>query len=156
MHQLDAIDRRLLRVLHESGRTSDVQLGDAINLSAPATARRRKMLEDQGTIAGYSANIDIAKLGYSVTVMVSVELISQAEESLTEFEAAVIRLPSITFCSFVSGDVDFIMILNVQSFADYDRVYRGELSTLPNVARIRSSFVLREVMRRNAPPIIFA
>jgi DNA-binding Lrp family transcriptional regulator len=46
-------------------------------------------------------------------------------------------------------------MLNVESFEDYDRVYRRELSTLPHVARIRSSFVLREVTRRSTPPVVF-
>ena len=46
-------------------------------------------------------------------------------------------------------------MLNVASFEDYDRVYRRELSILPHVAKIRSSFVMREVARRGTPPIVF-
>ena len=58
------------------------------------------------------------------------------------------------FCAFVSGDTDFLMILNVQSLEDYDMIYRKELSVLPHVARIRSSFVLREVANRQIAPAI--
>ena len=46
--------------------------------------------------------------------------------------------PSVTFCSFVSGDTDFLMMVHVRSFTDYDRVYRSELATLPHVAKILS------------------
>ena len=46
-------------------------------------------------------------------------------------------------------------MIHVNSFDDYDRIYRKELSSLPHVAKIRSSFVLREVARRVTPPVVF-
>jgi DNA-binding Lrp family transcriptional regulator len=150
---VDATDYRILRELVHDGRASDVALGERIHLSSTATARRRKILEEDGVIAGYTAKLDMTKLGFSITVMVSIELNSQAEQVLNEFESAVIRCPSMSFCSFVSGEVDFIMIVHVRSFDDYDRVYRKELSTLPHVARIRSSFLMREVAQRSVAPI---
>lgn len=150
---VDPTDYRILRELVRDGRASDVTLGERIHLSSTATARRRKILEEDGVIAGYTAKLDMAKLGFSITAMVSIELSSQAEQVLNEFESAVIRCPSMSFCSFVSGEVDFIMIVHVRSFDDYDRVYRRELSTLPHVARIRSSFLMREVAQRLVPPV---
>ncbi|CAN5418611.1 Lrp/AsnC family transcriptional regulator [soil metagenome] len=135
---------------------SDTALGERVNLSSTAAARRRKILEDQGIVAGYTANLDIGKLGFSVVVIVTIELSSQAEHVLNEFETAVMRCPSVSYCSFVSGDTDFLMIVHVRSFEDYDRVYRSELSKLPHVARIRSSFVMRQVGDRTVPPILFS
>jgi DNA-binding Lrp family transcriptional regulator len=130
-------------------------LGERVNLSSTAVARRRKILEDRQVITGYTANLNMVSLGFSIVVIVSIELSSQAEHILNEFEVAVARCPSVSFCSFVSGDTDFLMIVNVPSFDVYDQIYRSELSILPHVARIRSSFVMREVSRRTAPPIIF-
>lgn len=151
----DQTDFRILREVTRDGRLSDVALGEQVHLSSTAAARRRKILEDRGAIAGYSANIDLEALGFGIVVLVTIELASQAEQVLLEFEAAVVRCPSMTFCSFVSGDIDFLMILHVRSFSDYDRVYRSELSKLPHVAKIRSSFVMRQVTRRVVPPILF-
>lgn len=151
---IDPTDYRILRELMRDGRMSDVHLGDRVHLSSTATARRRKILEEQGVIRGYTADLDLARLGFSIMVMVAIELSSQAEQVLNDFETAVVKCPSVSFCSFVSGDTDFIMIVHVRSFDDYDRVYRSELSTLPHVARIRSSFVMREVSNRNVAPIV--
>lgn len=151
---VDAIDHRILRELTRDGRASDVMLGDRVHLSSTATARRRKLLEERGVIRGYTADFDLAKLGFSIMVIVAIELSSQAEQVLVEFETAVINCPSMSFCSFVSGDTDFFMIVHVRSFEDYDRVYRSELSTLPHVARIRSSFVMREVAQRAVAPAV--
>ena len=152
---LDATDFRILRELSADGRAADVQLGQRVNLSSTAVARRRKILEECGVIAGYSASINMLSLGFTGVVMVSIELASQAEPILVEFEREVMKCPSISYCGFVSGDTDFFIMIHVNSFDDYDRIYRKELSSLPHVAKIRSSFVLREVARRITPPVVF-
>ncbi|WP_404478213.1 Lrp/AsnC family transcriptional regulator [Novosphingobium sp. BL-52-GroH] len=153
-HELDETDFRLMRALVTEGRASDVWLGDNVHLSSTAVARRRKILEETGYITHYSANLNTRALGYGTLVVVSIELMSQAENVLQDFERAVLQSPSMRFCAFVTGDTDFLMILNVQSLEDYDMIYRKELSVLPHVARIRSSFVLREVANRQIAPAI--
>lgn len=151
---LDRTDYRVLRALVEDGRAPDVTLGDRVNLSSTAAARRRKILEDKGIVSGYGAVVDQGKLGFTITVLVLIELSSQAEQRLMEFEEAVMACPSMSYCSFISGENDFMMLINVRSFDDYDRVYRKELSNLPYVAKIRSSFLLREVAKRRVAPIV--
>lgn len=152
---LDAIDYRILKALSEDGRISDVALGEMINLSSTAVARRRRMLEETGVIEGYSARLSLKALGFAGTVVVMVELGSQAENVLVEFEREVVKCPSVSFCGFVSGDTDFMILIHVSSLDEYDKIYREELSNLPHVSRIRSSFVLREVARRSNVPVIF-
>jgi Lrp/AsnC family transcriptional regulator, leucine-responsive regulatory protein len=151
----DQTDFRIIREITQDGRLSDVALGERVHLSSTAAARRRKILEERGAVTGYTASLDLEALGVGIVVLVAIELSSQAEQVLNEFEAAVVQCPSMTFCSFVSGDTDFIMIVHVRSFRDYDRVYRSELSTLPHVAKIRSSFVMRQVAQRVVPPVVF-
>lgn len=153
-HELDDTDLRLLRALVSDGRASDVWLGEKVHLSSTAAARRRKILEESGYITHYSANLNVRSLGFGTLVVVAIELVSQAEAVLQDFELAVLQSPSMSFCAFVTGDTDFLMILNVQSLDDYDMIYRKELSVLPHVARIRSSFVLREVASRQIAPAI--
>ncbi len=153
-HELDDTDLRLMRALVADGRASDVSLGEQVHLSSTAVARRRKILEEAGYITSYAANLNLRSLGYGTLVMVSIELVSQAEKVLQDFETAVQSSPSMRFCAFVTGDTDFLMILNVQSLEDYDTIYRKELSVLPHVRRIRSSFVLREVASRHIAPVV--
>ncbi|MCC2977067.1 Lrp/AsnC family transcriptional regulator [Sphingomonas sp. PL-96] len=155
LSDLDQTDFRIIREIARDGRLSDVALGERVHLSSTAAARRRKILEECGAVTGYSANLNLEALGVGIVVLVAIELASQAEQVLNEFEAAVVQCPSMTFCSFVSGDTDFIMIVHVRSLGDYDRVYRSELSKLPHVAKIRSSFVMRQVTQRVIPPVIF-
>jgi Lrp/AsnC family transcriptional regulator, leucine-responsive regulatory protein len=153
--KLDKTDYRIIKSLSDDGRASDVMISDQINLSSSAVARRRKIMEDDGVIAGYAARLNLGALGLSGVAIVSIELVSQAEAILNEFEREVRKCPSVSFCGFVSGETDFIMLLHVSSFDDYDKVYRREISSLPHVAKIKSSFVLREVSGRTTPEIVF-
>jgi DNA-binding Lrp family transcriptional regulator len=111
-------------------------------------------MEESGVIAGYDLRVDMAKLGFSGAVFVSIELTSQAEHVLRDFEQEVVKCPSISYCGFVSGDTDFLILIHVSSFNEYDMIYRQELSILPHVSRIRSSFVLRQVARHANPTAI--
>lgn len=143
-----------MRALCEDGRLSDVLLGERVNLSSTAAARRRKILEERGVIRGYGAVLDEKRLGYSITVLVLIELRSQAESRLKEFEEAALACPSMSYCGFISGESDFLMLINVRSFDDYDNVYRHEIANLPHVGKIRSSFLLREVAKRPIAPAV--
>lgn len=153
--ELDRVDFRILEALAVEGRMSDVALGEMINLSSTAVARRRRLMEEAGIITGYTANLSLQSLGFSGVVIVMIELRSQAEDILDSFEQEVIKCPSISYCGFISGDTDFLIMIHVSSLDEYDEIYRRELSNLPHVAKIRSSFVLREVARRATVPIIF-
>ena len=137
---VDQIDYRILQELSHDGRASDVALSERVHLSSTAVARRRKLLEEHGLLRGYTADLDMVRLGFGTTVIVAIELSSQAEKALNEFEQAVAQCPSLSFCAFVSGDTDFIMMIHVESFEAYDRIYRRELSTLPHVTKLDRIF----------------
>src|SRR3990167_7399685 len=84
--ELDDVDYRLLKELCLDGRASDVWLGEKINLSSTAVARRGKSLAEPHAVLNCSANLNLPMLGYSVVVFVAIELSSQTEKSLNEFE----------------------------------------------------------------------
>lgn len=153
--ELDDVDFRLLELLSADGRCTDVALGEQLGLSSTAVARRRRIMEDGGVISGYRAHLSFGALGFSGAVMVMIELRSQTEQVLNEFEREVIKCQSISYCGFISGDTDFMLIVHVSSLDEYDTIHRKELSNLPHVAKIRSSFILREVARRSTIPILF-
>ena len=113
-------------------------------------------LEDEGFIRGYQAVLDLARFGLSTTVLVRVTLESQNEDALNSFEAAVVDCPSVVRCFLMSGSDDYIVIVMARDIEDFERIHRTELSRLPRVARIQSSFAMREVVNRAVPPVIFA
>ena len=148
---IDRADRRLLLELSQRGRATNVELAQAVHLSASAVARRQRALEEAGVIRGYSADIDAAALGFNTTVVVQVTLKGQSEAELSEFEQAVKQCDSVLRCLLMSGSDDYLLVLLVRDLVDFERVHKTQLSRLPHVARIQSSFALRDVVRRALP-----
>lgn len=148
---LDTLDRAILGALAEDGRQSQVQLAERIPLSPTAIARRIRALEEAGVIEGYQAKISRRALGLEMTVVVAIALKNQSEELLAQFEQAVAAAPSIVSCHLMSGEDDYLLTILARDLADYERVHKEELSRLPGVARLKSSFALREVKARPLP-----
>jgi Lrp/AsnC family leucine-responsive transcriptional regulator len=148
---LDALDRAILGALLEDGRLSQVELAERIPLSATAIARRIRALEEEGVIQGYQARINRQSVGLSMTVIVHVGLNSQSEDVLKAFEAAAARAPSIVSCYLMSGEDDYLVTVMARDLADFERIHKEQLSRLPGVARLKSSFVLRDVASKSLP-----
>ena len=150
--ELDRLDYAILGELSRDGRLSHAELSARVGLSPTACARRQRVLEEVGVITGYQAVLGLAHLGHGATVIVRIALDSQSEDALDAFEKAVVQCPSVVRCFLMSGSDDYIVAVAAGSIEDFERIHRTELARLPRVARIQSSFALREVINRAAPP----
>jgi Lrp/AsnC family leucine-responsive transcriptional regulator len=148
---IDALDRAILAALLDDGRQTQVELAERVPLSPTAIARRIKALEQSGVITGYQAQISRKALGLTMMVIVQISLKSQSEDLLAIFEKAVAAAPSIVSCCMMSGEDDYIITVLARDLADFERIHKEQLSRLPGVARLRSSFVLREIANRPLP-----
>jgi DNA-binding Lrp family transcriptional regulator len=149
---LDRIDIALLAALTRNARATHVELADQVGLSSTACARRLKLLEENGLITGYQATLGLKRLGFSTTVIVRITLESQSEEALDAFEKAVARCPSVVQCLLMSGDDDYLLTVLARDIEDFEHIHKSQLSTLPRVARVHSSFAIRDVISRQVPP----
>ena len=152
---MDKIDTTILSELASNARVSQVELAARVGLSSTAVARRQRALEENGFIRSYQAVLDLGRFGLSTTVLVRITLESQSEEALKSFEAGVVDCPSVVRCFLMSGSDDYVVIVLARDIEDFERIHRTELSRLPRVARIESSFALREVVNRAVPPAVF-
>jgi DNA-binding Lrp family transcriptional regulator len=148
---LDTLDRSILGCLIEDGRLSQVELAERIPLSATAIARRIRALEEAGVIQGYQARISRKALGLDMTVIVQIGLKSQNEDLLKSFEEAVARAPSVVSCLLMSGEDDYLVTVLARDLADFERIHKEQLSRLPGVVRLKSSFALRDVANKPLP-----
>jgi Lrp/AsnC family transcriptional regulator, leucine-responsive regulatory protein len=148
---LDALDRAILGCLSADGRLSQVELAERVPLSPTAIARRIKAMEEAGVIDGYQARISRRALGLSMAVVLHITLKGQNEEVLAAFEQAVAATPSVVSCYLMSGEDDYLVTVLARDLADFERIHKTELSRLPGVARLKSSFALREVTNRVLP-----
>ena len=153
--ELDKIDTIILAELSANARVSMVDLATRVGLSSTAIARRQKSLEEDGFIQGYQAVLDLSRFGLHTTVLVRIALESQSDQALKAFEAGVLNCPSIVRCFLMSGSDDYVAIVLARDIEDFERIHRTELSRLPRVSRIQSSFAMRNVVDRTVPPVVF-
>ncbi|WEK50460.1 MAG: Lrp/AsnC family transcriptional regulator [Candidatus Kaistia colombiensis] len=150
MSGLDAIDRNIIRLLRLNARISNAKLAEAVGLSASACLRRVNILEQTGVIRGYTALVGTgAEEGIAVIVQITLD--RQTEEYLNRFEAAVRKYPEIRECFLMTGGSDYFLRVEVDSAANFERVHKEILSALPGVARIHSSFAIRNVLSKRRP-----
>ena len=143
---LDELDESILRFLERHGRATNYEVGEAVGLSASAASRRIQALEAAGAIRGYRAQIDDRLLGKSMTVFIRVTLERQSAPVLAAFETAVRRSKGIVKCYLMAGQYDYLLIARVADIDDYGRLHQNELSRLPGVTRLETSFALRDVL----------
>ncbi len=151
--ELDALDRRILRLLQADGRMTNADLARQVALSESACLRRLKALEASGVIARYAAVIAERAVGLPISVFVTVTLASQAEAALTAFEQAVAAVPEVMECYLMTGGSDYLLRLVVRDVDDLERLHAKALTRLPGVNRVSSSVAMRTVVKRAALPV---
>ncbi len=150
---MDRIDRAILRELQNDARLPNTALAERVGLSDSACLRRVRRLEQSGVIRGYVALVDETQAGYPDSVFVQITLVSQQRKDLEAFEAAVARVPEVMECYLMSGASDYILRVVVADARDYERVHSQQLTRLPGVDRVHSSFALRTVIKNTEIPI---
>lgn len=150
---LDTTDRKILRELQKTGRMSNAELSEKVNLSPSACHRRVQRLEADGFIRDYVALLDARKMGVPTTVFVEITLSAQADEVLEAFEKAVSRIPDVLECHLMAGTADYILKVVAENTDDFARIHRQYLARLPGVAQMQSSFALRTVFKTTALPV---
>lgn len=143
--KLDTIDQGILRELQNNGRTSVQELSQRVGLSPSPCARRIRMLEDGGIIAGYHAMIDETKAGFPFSVFVSVKLDRQVDDTLKEFETAIGAYPEVVDCWLMTGNRDYLLRVAVRDISEFEYFLTGKLTKVSAVASIESSIPLRRV-----------
>jgi Transcriptional regulators len=143
---LDDFDFAIIGFLEHNGRATNAEVGAAVGLSASATSRRIQALENAGAIKEYRAVVDDRLLGKSKTVYIRVTLERESADVLSKFEAAIRHCHDVVSCHLMAGQYDYMLVARVSDIDDYGRLHQKELSRLPGVARMETSFALRDVL----------
>lgn len=150
---LDDVDRQLLKLLQQDGRTPVSRLAEAVGLSAPPVHERLKRLEAAGVIRRYTAVLDPERLGLGMTVYVAVTLHLHREGAVKRFREAVKQVPAILECHHTTGTADFLLRVVVRDTAEYEHLILTTLTRLPGVERLNSSVVLSTMKAETALPV---
>ena len=144
---LDETDRAILAALQRDATQTAAALGGRIGLSQPATWRRIKRLQDSGILAGRRVALDAQKLGFGVTVFLGVKLATKGRVSLEDFERAVSAIPEVQLVEHVLGLYDYRLRVVARDLADFERVLRRRIMTLPGAGDVEANVLLSEERR---------
>ncbi len=149
---LDGLDIKILKELQEDATLSISELGDRVHLSQNACWRRIKRLEAEGYIRKRVALLDAKKIGCGVTVFMTVRAAEHSERWLQDFAAAVRNLPEVVEFYRMSGDVDYLLKLQVTDIGCYDRVYQKLIRTV-RLSDVSSAFAMEEIKHTTSLPL---
>ena len=147
---LDKIDRKILRVLQEDGRISNLKLAETVHLSPTAVLERVKRLTREGYILGYEAKLNPVKLGAGLLVFVEVLLDRTVHDVMDTFKAAVQVRPEILECHLVAGGFDYLLKTRVADMTAYREFIGSVIWSLPGVRETRTYAVMEEVKNSSA------
>jgi DNA-binding Lrp family transcriptional regulator len=139
----DQIDQHILAELQNDGRITNVELAGRVGLTAPPCLRRVRTLEEDGVIQGYHAQLNAARLGYTITVFAMVSLKSQAEADLRAFEEHIAQLAPVRECHMLNGEIDFILKIVARDLQEFQEFLTTSLTTAPHVAGVKTSLTIR-------------
>ncbi|WP_107989088.1 Lrp/AsnC family transcriptional regulator [Breoghania corrubedonensis] len=123
--KLDRIDVRILAELQRNGRITNVELAELVNLSPSPCLMRVKKLQQAGYITGYTAQIDVAKLGETLTVFTEFTLKNHRQIDFARFQDALKNVDSCVECHLVSGGYDYLSKFVTSGIADYQMIIEG-------------------------------
>lgn len=150
---LDATDVKILRELQADGRISNADLAKRINLSPSPCLSRVRSLERESVIDRYVAILQPSSVGLSLSVFIRVGLERQIEENLERFEAKMDEYPNVMECYLMSGESDYLLRVVVKDITELQEFIIQELTKIPGVANIQSSFALKQVKYKTALPL---
>jgi Lrp/AsnC family transcriptional regulator len=149
---LDGIDIKILDLLQTDASLAIAEISDRVHLSQNACWRRIKQLEERGVIRKRVALLDAEKLGVGMTVFVAVRAGEHTEKWLETFAAAVRKMPEVVEFYRITGDIDYLLKLQVADIAAYDRAYKS-LIRAAKLVDVTASFAMEELKHSTAIPL---
>jgi Lrp/AsnC family leucine-responsive transcriptional regulator len=142
---IDGFDRKLLELVQQNNQMPIRELAQRVSLSLPAVAKRLQRLRKSGVIASDRSILSPELLGVSISIVVNVSVENEAIEQLDEIRHRFLACPQVQQCYYVTGDIDFILIIAVRDMKEYEQLTRELFFEGGNVRRFRTFVAMERV-----------
>ncbi|GAB4304051.1 MAG: leucine-responsive transcriptional regulator Lrp [Myxococcota bacterium] len=151
--RIDALDKKILKILQEKGRITNAELARANNLAPSSMLERIKRLEEQGFIKGYRATLSAQKLGYNIQALISINLVKHRPESVDKFESAVRGIPEVKACYHLTGRFDYLLHILARDIEHLRELLTNKVLLSHGVDKAETFLILSEVKEDSGAPI---
>lgn len=148
--QLDRTDYRILDILQNNSRITNVELAEQVHLSPPPCLERVKRLEREGYIEKYIGVLNPYQLNAGLLAFIQVSLMSTTSKALEDFNRAISKMAQVQECHMVSGGFDYLLKVRTADMQTYREFLGNELASIPNLRETHTYVVMQEVKREQS------
>ena len=152
-HNLDSTDYKILKVVQEQGKISNLNLSKEIGLSPAPTLERVKKLETSGVIQSYHAKLNEQDLGLHLQALIQVTLVRQVQDAASKLLAKAEKVPEVLEIYQVTGNFDYQLTVYAKNIADFERLIREELAEIEEIGHMQTMVVLRKIKDSKTLPL---
>lgn len=143
--EIDRIDRKILMALQNDASLSQRALAEAVGLSQNACWRRLQRLQSEGVLRGQRAEVDLARLGLDLVVIVMIKTPHHSKDWAIAFRDHVDRIPGVVDLYRIGGEWDYLIKVVTQGIRGYDRFYQQLVDGF-DLSVVTGHFVMEEMI----------
>jgi Lrp/AsnC family leucine-responsive transcriptional regulator len=151
MAEPDDIDRKLLEMLQENGRTPYVELGKAVGLAVSSVNERVRKLTERGVITGVHARVSPEEARLDLLAFVFVGWTDPETER--PFLERVAGEDSILECHHVTGAWNYLLKVRTRATRDLEAFLSAIVKAVPGVQRTETLIVLSSAKETMSLPL---
>lgn len=151
--KLDKLDYKILKLLQENSKVTNLELSKQIGLSPAPTLERVKKLEQNKVILSYHAKVDATSVGLTVRTFALVTLAWKKKNSMESFVQKINDIPEVTECYVITGDADFLLKIVCTDVKAYEELLFKKLSQIEEIERLKSLMTLSKIKKDKVLPI---
>ena len=149
---MNDMDRRILRILQLDCSLSTSDVARRVGLSASPCWKRIKRMQSDGIIKRQSAVLDSERLGFGLTVFVSIKTGEHSSPWLKDFADRITAMPEVMEFHRMAGEVDYMLKVVVRDMKNFDEFYK-RLIDMTALSDVTSRFSMETIKETTALPI---
>ncbi len=150
--KLDKVDLKILKILQENSKITNLDLSKRVGLSPAPTLERVKKLENNDVVTAYQAKVNPTALGLNVQTFVLVDLAWQEEDALENFINKLHDIEEVVECYIITGEADFLLKIICKDIPTYEKILFKTLSQIDEIERLKTLMTLSNVKQNNILP----
>lgn len=143
--KLDAIDKKIIKILQENCKITNLDLSKRIGLSPAPTLERVKKLENLNVLSSYHAKVNNASIGLSVQTYLLVDIAWHKDNALDNFLKKIKNIDEVVECYIITGEADALMKIVCKDIPSYEELLFRTLSKIDEIERLKTLMTLSQV-----------
>ena len=153
--KLDKLDLKILKLLQENGKISNLQLSSEIGLSPAPTLERVKKLENANIIKSYHASVNEAVLGLGVKAFIQISLVRQIDNVMSKFNEHINEIDEVVECFQVTGNFDYLLKVFVKDIPAFEKLIGEKLSKVEEIRQMQTTVILSQTKNSKVLPAVY-